>query len=165
LYCTMVADKRGVTSRTPLARAELDGRMSMEMKTMARRIRKLEVGAGIVETEESRREREQVEILHRRLAAGLVRVGEPARKLTDSERRELAGLKRGRDPSSRVFESKRTLRVEGGVVTAQRSTLRLHGSSAAQLCVLAASLAGILIRDLASRSCIKILHVDSDVVS
>jgi len=88
----MVADKRRLTSRTPPARAELDGRVSIQMKTMARRIRKLEVGAGFIETEDSRREREQVEILGRRIAAGRARAGLPPRTFTDSERRELAGM-------------------------------------------------------------------------
>jgi len=92
LYCTMVADKRRLTSRTPPARAELDGRVSIQMKTMARRIRKLEVGAGLIETEESRREREFAENVERRLAAGRARAGLPPRTLSDSERRELAGM-------------------------------------------------------------------------
>jgi len=64
----------------------------MQMKTVARRIRKLEVGAGLIETEESRRKREQVEILERRLAAGRARAGKPARTLTASELAELAGM-------------------------------------------------------------------------
>jgi hypothetical protein len=75
-----------------VARAELDGRVSIQMKTMARRIRKLELGTGLIETEESRREREQVEILQRRIAAGRARAGLPPRTFTDSELAELAGM-------------------------------------------------------------------------
>jgi len=62
------------------------------MKAITRRILRLELQAGLIETEESRREREQVEILERRIAAGRARVGLPPRTFTDSERRELAGM-------------------------------------------------------------------------
>jgi len=62
------------------------------MKTITRRILRLELEAGLIETEESRREREFAETIERRLAAGRARAGLPPRTLTDSERRELAGM-------------------------------------------------------------------------
>jgi hypothetical protein len=62
------------------------------MKTIDRRIRKLEVGAGIIETEGSRREREFEETIRRRIAEGRARLGLLPRTFTDSERRERAGM-------------------------------------------------------------------------
>jgi len=62
------------------------------MKAITRRILRLELQAGLIETEESRREREQVEILERRITAGRARVGLPPRTFTDTELGELAGM-------------------------------------------------------------------------
>ena len=65
----------------------------LKMKTtITKRILKLELGAGIIETEESRREREFEETIRRRIAEGRARLGLPSRTFTDSERRELAGM-------------------------------------------------------------------------
>lgn len=61
--------------------------------TITKRILKLEIGAGLIETEESRREREFAEIITRRIDAGRGRVGLPKRTFTDSELSELARLR------------------------------------------------------------------------
>jgi len=60
--------------------------------TITKRILKLELGAGLIETAESRREGKFAENIERRIAAGRARVGVPPRTFTDSERGELAGL-------------------------------------------------------------------------
>jgi hypothetical protein len=62
------------------------------MRSINTRIHKLEAGAGIIETEESRREREFEETTRRRIAEGRARLGLPPRTFTDSERGEPAGM-------------------------------------------------------------------------
>ena len=62
----------------------------MMTKAVVRRIRILEVGAGLVETAESRRAREELEILRQRIAAGRVRAGLSPSKDEDEE--DLSGL-------------------------------------------------------------------------
>ena len=53
------------------------------MKSIITRTRKLEVGAGIIETEESRREREFEETIRRRIAEGRARLRLSPRAFTD----------------------------------------------------------------------------------
>jgi hypothetical protein len=59
------------------------------MKAISTRIRKLEVGAGFIETEESRRTRELVETIRRRRAARRAREGLPAEEPDEDD---LSGL-------------------------------------------------------------------------
>ena len=65
----------------------------LKMKTtITKRILKLELGAGLIETEESRRTRELVETIKRRRAARLAREGLPPEKPDNAERENLSGL-------------------------------------------------------------------------
>ncbi len=67
--------------------------VSITPRTLYRwRILELEIGAGIIDTETSRREREFAETIGRRIGVGRARLGLPARTFNDSERRDLAGL-------------------------------------------------------------------------
>ena len=63
--------------RTPV------GEERPSIKAISTRIRKLEVGAGIIETEESRREREFEETIRRRIAEGRARLRLSPRAFTD----------------------------------------------------------------------------------
>ena len=71
------------------------------MKTILRRLHRLEIGAGVIETAGSRRDREFAEILRRRIAAGRARVG-VLEATVESRREDLSGpfcveiLQRGR---------------------------------------------------------------------
>jgi len=62
------------------------------MKTIAKRILKLELGAGLIETEESRRTRELVETIRRRRAARRAREGLPPEEPDEAQREDLSGL-------------------------------------------------------------------------
>ena len=59
--------------------------------TITKRILKLELGAGLIETAESRHARETLEALRRRRAARLAREGLPPEE-PDDERENLSGL-------------------------------------------------------------------------
>jgi len=59
------------------------------MNSIRTRIRKLEMGAGLIETEASRRDRELGEILRRRRAARLAREGLPPE---EPDEEDLSGL-------------------------------------------------------------------------
>jgi hypothetical protein len=59
--------------------------------TITKRILKLELGAGLIETAESRHARETLEALRRRRAARLAREGLPPEE-PDDEREDLSGL-------------------------------------------------------------------------
>ena len=79
------------------------------MKAVIRRIRILEVSAGLVETAESRRAREQVEILHQRIVVARARVGFNSVVSQDGHREDLSGLtvidilNRGRQRARQCF--------------------------------------------------------------
>jgi hypothetical protein len=60
------------------------------MKTIIGRLRRLEIGAGVIETAGSRRNAELAEILTRRIAAGRARVGLP--EATVESREDVSGL-------------------------------------------------------------------------
>jgi hypothetical protein len=60
--------------------------------TITKRILKLELGAGLIETEESRRTRELVETIKRRRAARRVREGLPPLESDEHQREDLRGL-------------------------------------------------------------------------
>ena len=60
--------------------------------TITKRILKLELGAGLIETEESRRTRELVETIKRRRAARRVREGLPPLEPDERQREDLTGL-------------------------------------------------------------------------
>lgn len=65
----------------------------LKMKTtITKRILKLELGAGLIETAESRRAREALEALRRRRAARLAREGLPPEEPDKAERKNLSGL-------------------------------------------------------------------------
>ena len=60
------------------------------MKTIIRRLRRLEIGAGVIETAASRRDAELAEVLRRRIAAGRARAGLP--EATVESREDVSGL-------------------------------------------------------------------------
>jgi len=60
--------------------------------TITKRILKLELGAGLIETEESRRAGEALEALRQRRAARLAREGLPPEEPDVAERENLSGL-------------------------------------------------------------------------
>jgi hypothetical protein len=60
--------------------------------TITKRILKLELGAGLIETAESRRAREALEALRRRRASRLAREGLPPEEPDKTERENLSGL-------------------------------------------------------------------------
>src|SRR5229473_23199 len=65
----------------------------LKMKTtITKRILKLELGAGLIETEESRRTRDLVETIKRRRAARRVREGLPPEDPDERRREDLTGL-------------------------------------------------------------------------
>ena len=64
----------------------------MMTKAVIRRIRLLEVSVGLVETANSRRAREQAEMLHERIVAARARVGLNTEVSEDGDREDLSGL-------------------------------------------------------------------------
>lgn len=75
--------------------------------TITKRIQKLELGAGLIETEESRRTRELVETIRRRRAARRAREGLPPEEPDEADRKHLRGL-----TLSQVIRMRRDARLQ-----------------------------------------------------